>query len=460
MWLPKVERSPALAVPLEVCLALILNFLIALAVWPGFMSFDSLYALSELKHGVTSSAYPPMVSYMWYLPDLLIPGPGGMLLLQNGILLVAIALVFVCFRVSVTLSLGFLILFVATPIILGPMLVVWKDIGMSAFLAMSVALIAYASRRNSVMLLCLAFICLVVGGSYRLNAFPALFPLGLAALLVLREIWPKKPGRYTLPAVYAGGTIIALVLIVTTLSFRLPDLKPLPTTFNSGTTQLFDILGTSVCLQKNLVPEEFFLRPFSIDELSRVYKPQHAQMSYGDGNADFLQYQGFVKVPDLGQRWRQIVLVHPLCYLQHRLQVMSYLLGANREPVFSLTHPAIDPNDFGIKMQPTPLTDRVVQYVLGAAQPVWGVSNVLARGWVWGAVAAISSMWLLARRRPIRRFAVLIYLSGIFYLAGAFFVLPAADARYAHWFVVASFLVIALALIDTIVDIRERKRSR
>jgi hypothetical protein len=446
------------AVPFEIFLALTLNFFVALAVWPGFMSWDSLFALKQLRQGITVSAYPPVVSYVWYLPDHLIPGPGGMLLLQNGILLGAVGLFLYSFRARILLSMGLLVLFVATPIILGPMLVVWKDIGMSAFLALAVALIVYASRKKSLTLLTFGFVSLVIGGCYRLNAFPALLPIGLAGLLVLREIRPEANWR-RLMSIYAAGGVFAFLVIALSVSFRLPDLRPLPRVFNSNMTQIHGLLGMSVCLGENLVPPEFFLRPASMSDLERVYKPQHSQLSFTNGNPEFMQYTGFPRVSDLAARWRHAVISHPLCYLKQRLDVLAYLLGANKGAVFYPTHPLIDENDLGIKMQPTVLTQRLVGYIERAAQPAWGLPNALARGWFWGLLAAVCCLALYIRRRPAWPLAALIYTSGVLYLAGSFFVVPAADARYAHWYVVTCFLSVALAISDAVSLSLERRRE-
>jgi hypothetical protein len=382
-----------------------------------------------------------------------------MLLLQNGILLAGLGIILYCLRPPILVSLLLQVLFVATPIILGPMLVVWKDIGMSAFLVMSIALIVYASARQSLLALGAALACLIIGGCYRLNAFPALLPLGFAGLLVLRDNarvgesymqWPR------LLVIYAAGIAITAAIIAASVSFRLPDLKPLPKVFNAEMTEIFDLLGTSVCLRENLVPEAFFTYSASPDDLIRVYKPQHMQLSFGEGRSDLMQYAGFQQITDLGQRWRRAVLAHPLCYLRHRLLVASFLLGANTGAVFYPTHPGLDANDLGIKIQPTALTERVVRYVESAAQPAWGIVNLLARGWSWGLAAGICWFYLVTRRRPMRRLASIICASGVLYLAEAIFVIPAADARYAHWFVVACFLTCSLAVIDIALSLQKQ----
>jgi hypothetical protein len=239
-----------------------------------------------------------------------------------------------------------------------------------------------------------------------------------------------------------------LAIIVASVSFRLPDFKPLPRDFNAAFTQVFDLLGISVCLEQNLVPGQFFLRPVSADDLKRIYMPQHVALSIKDGDPDRLQDSRLRSVPDLTDRWRNAVLAHPGCYLRHRLAVLSYLVGANADYIFLPTFPELAQNEFGITMARTPLTERVVDYVLKASWPTRGLSNLLARGWFWWAAATIAALLLLLRRRPLWRLAALTYLSGLLYILSAVAVVPAADARNAHWLVVACFIVVALFVLD------------
>ena len=319
---------------------------------------------------------------------------------------------------------------------------------MSAFLALALALIVYASKKKSLTLLAFGYLSLVIGGCYRLNAFPALLPIGLAGLLVLREIRPETSWR-RLVSIYAAGGLFAFLVIALSVSFRLPDLRPLPRTFNPGITRLHNCLVFRYVRGKTSCRRNYFCGRFRKVTLSG-YINHNTPISFTNGNPDFMQNAGFGKVPDLAARWRQAVIAHPLCYLKQRVDVLAYLLGANKSAVFYPTHPLIDANDLESKCSRLCLTKRVVGYVERAAQPAWGLPNALARGWFWGLVAAVCCLALYIRRRPAWPLAALIYTSGVLYVAGSFFVVPAADARYAHWYVVTCFLSVALAISDTV----------
>jgi hypothetical protein len=434
-------------IPFPIVVALTVNFFVALAVWPGFMSWDSLLALKQLRTGITSSAYPPMVSYMWALPDLLIPGPGGMLLLQNGILFVALGMLFYAFGLSSLATLALFVLFVASPILIGPMLVVWKDVGMSACLLLSVALAVFYMRHRQSRYLVASMVMMVIGGAYRLNAFAALLPL-ILAMATLALYWRQPETSVLLSARWLlrllGLSVLlgvaALVLIALSLSFRLPDLKPLPSVFSPAFPQVYDLLGISACAERVLLPNELMRRPMSADDMKRLYDPRHVQLSFdmsNTGNPALLK-PTFGSGDQIANAWWGAIRDYPGCYLMHRLRVLSYLIGANRGEVFYVTHPYIDQNDLGIQMTPTPLTAKVLHMVNG--------DSPLARLWIFMVVAALVTVWLYWVNRYSFWLAVTLMVSSLLYLTGNVAVLPAADARYQHWIAVCMFVIIALGV--------------
>jgi hypothetical protein len=108
------------------------------AVYPGFMSYDSVRALHEARTAVQGGDYPPFVSYVWRVFDSVWPGPALMLFAQNFLLLLAFATILRLLHYPGPLIVLGVALFCAAPPILGPMLVVWKDIGVSACLCAAV----------------------------------------------------------------------------------------------------------------------------------------------------------------------------------------------------------------------------------------------------------------------------------------------------------------------------------
>jgi hypothetical protein len=300
----------------------------------------------------------------------------------------------------------------------------------------------------------------MIGGAFRLNSFPALLPL-IVAVATLALLWqpnskPRLSAR-SLLRVLGLTTILAsatLAFIVLSLSFRLPDLKPLPRTFSAEFSQVFDLLGISACAERVLIPNELLRRPMSADDVRRLYDPRHVQLSFdmaNTGNPALLQ-PTFRSGEQIQNAWWGAIRGYPGCYLLHRIRVLMYLIGANRGDVFYVTHPGIDQNDLGITMTPTRLTSRVLHIVTGG--------RPLARLWIFMLTATLATIWLYRKNIASFWWAAMLMTSGLLYLAGNVFVLPAADARYQHWVAVCMFVVIALGVKEVELIVRPAISSK
>lgn len=82
--------------------ASLLSLFILWVVFPGFMSYDSLHALREARSVVRGGAYPPFVSYVWRIFDFIWPGPALMLTVQNLVLLLSLAHIYLDFFPTVS----------------------------------------------------------------------------------------------------------------------------------------------------------------------------------------------------------------------------------------------------------------------------------------------------------------------------------------------------------------------
>lgn len=76
----------SLAIPLLFSLG------VAALFYPGFMSYDTLHALRSARNGVIDSMWPPMVSYVWRVVDLVSSNPSAMHFSQVFLLLFSIFL--------------------------------------------------------------------------------------------------------------------------------------------------------------------------------------------------------------------------------------------------------------------------------------------------------------------------------------------------------------------------------
>ena len=415
--------------------------LVCAASWPGFMSFDSIFALSQARHGITTAGYPPMVSYLWRLTELVIPGQGGMFALQNLLVFLGIAKFGRAAGASIWSIVAASVLVAIAPATLGPMLVVWKDILFGGLLALGAGFSAefwQSGRRESMWL---ALIMLVLGCTIRLNGIPAVLPL--LFLIAWRSLRRFDLVRRTRALASVAATslvaILSVGLVVALSMWRLPGLERM-TEFAGAQNWLIvgDLTGISVCSNRNVLPVSFYPAQYQGDVrwLRTVYSPEHIQESFSsrNGKAALLE-SGFIHADDLDQRWKDAVRSNPRCFLRHRANLTKYLLGMNRGAVFYVTNPAVFTNDLGIAVHESELTRKTVGWVEGNA------GSLLARVWVFVLAGILAVAWGLWRGR-LRPISLAIFSSGMVYLLVDTVLLPAADLRYQFWVVISMVLTI------------------
>ena len=151
-------RTPLLGLDLQaprpltgILLATLASLLVCGPVWPGLMSYDSLFAYSQSINGVEISDWPPMHDYLFYLSRRLTGGPGGLLAAQNLVLFFSASLVISMVARSRLLHLFGFALFVAScfyfPTLLGTLIVNWKDVPLASFGVLASALWQLAVMR-------------------------------------------------------------------------------------------------------------------------------------------------------------------------------------------------------------------------------------------------------------------------------------------------------------------------
>jgi hypothetical protein len=219
-------------------------------------------------------------------------------------------------------------------------------------------------------------------------------------------------------------------------------------------TQIFDLLGISVCSQQVLLPQNMLPPEMSMDELNHLYRPEHVQKAFG---IEFVapRYLALSGIPEpsvLNAMWIEAVLEHPSCYLWHRARVAQFLLGAHTGDVFYITHPGVDANDLGVSATPSAITRTVVEWVLSNSH------SLITRVWIYLAIGTICLMVAIFFRFPHRDIAAAAYLSGAFYTLVSIPLVPAADLRYQLWTVVA-MLAASISVISGVLKSPLKPRS-
>ncbi|MBX3484341.1 hypothetical protein [Phenylobacterium sp.] len=417
-----LDRAPWLAAAV---FSAVLAVAFAWPSWPGYMSYDSLFAYEQALYGVGTSLWPPLHTYMFVASRAVGADTWGVLLAQTFALLFGAALVLHSLVARRALAWTLWALFVGGlaffPTLLGSMMAHWRDVPTGSFAVLGFGLWLQAARLRSWPLLILAVVSFGVSVGLRYNAFV------LAAPALLLMVW--RPFLGAAAPIAARAATLALVVASLGLAWastqwRLPDLARLPDAKNIAGTQLFDVIGISACSGVNYLPKGVTGgRPITVAQIRRAYDPRHllSTLAPHPGQPKLLETDAGGQV---GEAWARLLTAEPGCYLAHRSAVFVEQMGMLKEGVFYPVHGGIDANAFGLALSHPGLADKVGGYVRDTApefprRPFWLYVGAVVLGLAAAARARQHAVLLLAILAGILAYPALLFIAG-----------PAADARY------------------------------
>jgi len=422
-------------------LAALGTLLICAPVWPGLMSFDSLFAYKQSIYGVETALWPPTHDYMFYVSRKLTGGPGGLFAGQIFVLFASAGTVIgmlarTSWRHRVAFA-AFIASFFWFPTMLGTAIVNWKDVSLASFSLLAIGLWLGAVRTSSRTLIVLSAVSLGIAVSVRLNGLSLVVPF----ILLLLVQPTREPTRFT-RTISCLAVVACLAGAYATTVWRLPDLRRLARPSDAfAQIQLWDLVGASACAGQSLLPASFQgSGALNVAELRGIYDPKHINLTmHPPAGAKPLPIPSSDVSPDVRRAWGLVIRHHLGCYLQHRALVFAYLLGVTPH-VFYPTHSGIDDNPYGIRFRHPWAASRQIAFVLAGAdqwlrRPIWLYLM---------AIAAIAVVFV--RRRQSLAFALMLGIGAVLYLGSFFFFVPAGDARYIFPSNVFCALLCAVAL--------------
>ena len=392
--------------------------------WPGFMSFDSMFAYRQSLEGVRTMLWPPLHSYMFWVSGRLGLGVGGVLVFQTFLLFASTGLILHLLVRGRIMALALCALFAALivifPTLLGSMLVQWRDVPTASFTLAGVAFWLLAARHNAPLLLAPAAAAFGCAVALRYNAVVLVaFALALMAWSPLLG----RPSRFARPFAVLC-VVAALGTAWASTQWRLPDLKRMAAPNSFAGTQAFDLAGVSACADHNyLTPSMTGGAALSAYHIRRHYDPRHLNLTF-QPKPDVPPIVDSDRQGRLTTAWREAILREPACYLSHRSTVFMEQMGVSEHGVFYPIHGVIDPNPYGLKVANPPYAALVSAYVQTTADAVWRRPI-----WLYALAAVLVAGAILRDRRPAP--LLLSLLTGAYAYAGILFLVsPAADARY------------------------------
>ena len=434
------KGETALLLVIPVFLSLVITALF----YPGAMSYDTLHALRGARNGVTDSMWPPMVSYIWRIVDLVSLNPAVMHFTQVLLLIVSIFYILFLLTRKVFQTTVFLFVYLSVPAVLGTIAVIWKDVLMAAFFLAGFAVIIFArtviSKRIFVFLSGLALFLIFLGTCSRHNAVTGAVPLLFYLGFVLSSRFVKRPKYLWLTVILLSSLLTAVVFIskIQLDNYSLPGLTKMSTSNDVflQTVRVLDVAGASLCLEKNLFSG---ITPnLTIDEIRSGYDPKHVNLSQGLLNK--------VPVDDrINSVWMNTATNHPICFFNNKFELTKYMIGADSGVQFLITHPYVDKNEYEYRFSESSIRDTAFAYISKASK------LPILKPWFIYLMAIVSFIYLL-RAKVYRAEYLTIFVSAVFYFYSLVLFGNAADARLPFYTTTALLMTIFLS-------ISERKRK-
>lgn len=407
-----------------------------LAFWPGYLSWDSAWQWWQARTGELDPAHPPVMVRIWQLSRLVLPDPGGMLLLQASLWWAAMAAFAQALGGGAWRRAGTVVFIGAWPPLLALLPHLWKDLWMMGGFALAVALLAAELRTPRRSLRIAAVLVLGAGVAFRLNALPAALPL--LAWVAWRQ-WSGPTWR-----VLAMTAFMTLVVNgVSLVANAAPGARATPVW---PVVAMWDIAAVSIAEDQLLFPPDWVEPGLTVADLRRDFSPYVNVPSFASGQLRLPPYREFTpeQLAALREAWLALPMQHPRAYFAHRIEVAAYLVGLRQEahPDYLVLQPTVVPLRDNPALAPPsgalhgwlqPALDAAVDTPLFAAWPCLLASLGLVVFAAWrraagdGLVAATAaSAWALAL--PL------------------FLLAPSSDFRYLGWCVMATLMAAALAV--------------
>jgi hypothetical protein len=410
---------------------------VVLVSWPGFMSPDSVVQLQQARSLAFTDDHPPLMALLWAVPDAVVKGPIGMLILLNLIYWGALVACFRRFPLPSPLRVVCLIVTGFLPPLYVNLGVIWKDILMQgALLALLASCLAFEQTRRKWALGAAVFWSAIAIGS-RHNASAAVWPL-------LALTAAAHPRLASLSRVRRAAAALATSLVLTVcihqalvIGFR-PFARQ---THFWQTTVLFDLAGMSLVENEVLFDRDVgSLRDgATVADIARDYDPRFHLSMYRCPKRGCRPLLALVDDPEkralLARNWLSAITEHPLGYLRHRVIVYRHVIGLEAQPV--ITFPIIVRNPWGYALQPSQIRDVAVRFINSL------LSTPLFSPWVYLLIccaALVLGGIVLARGGSALPLAL--SASGLLYHATFFLLAGSPDYRYSLWTMMCAVLAI------------------
>lgn len=417
-------------------IAFVFTVAILIVCYPGFMSYDSLRTLEEARTQVRGGIFPAMPVYLMRLADFGGHGPTVLLVVQNFIVLLSLALILRFLAVRWWTALLAMMLTLAMPVALGVMFVVWKDVTTTAPLLLALVLIYWASRNPAAPGVPWAkwgsMLLLIVATLVRFNAFSA---TAVIAGYWTLSFYPMR-NRMSQVCIFLAALLSMGASNKIVNGYTFPNFGRLAPNDLAFVVMNYDLVGISKWSGESLLP----VTPLGnqtpkakISDINSIYNSLgvvHINAANQVlGNPVKLTVPGYTN-RDILRMWMYAIEKHPGAYIRYRLDLFEETIGAKPYATFEPTHfGKVDANELGIKFEDRFVTQMVLSYVEAAS------ATTLGKPWSFLLFSIFSCVVLLRLRTIPRHFKTLgavAFIAAATYLLPLFIMAGTGEVRYVY----------------------------
>ena len=437
--------------------------------YPGYMPYDAASQYWQARTGNLSTQHPPLMALTWMLTDLLIPGPGGLFLLQVGLYWSGLVFLSLSLTDKTVWRVAFILVVGLWPYHLLQLSHLLKDVGVLIGFLLAIGCLLRYERTRRLWWLVGALSCTLYASLLRHNAFPATLPLfwaGAGSITEQMQIALHHRQRQV-----KVGIFTLLCVLPLSVGFLINSLPNVTRVALGPVLQLWDLAAISTRVDTMLLPHFTVGPDLTVRELRQVVKPWNGAILFVESRV----YAGFNNDPGFGDpytkeqqqdiflAWLRALWTYPQAYMAHRWEVTQALYGIRTYPdqVQWQVHPGFEPGIMRFKDNPPfqanqgYLNTRIVPILV----PL--VHSWFCDGWVYVLGAfVIGGITLRCRQRIEGKLALLCASSGLLYTLALPVIAPAADMRFHSWLVMATLLGTVFAIIGTMSQQKSESQQR
>lgn len=409
--------------------------------WPGLLSTDSLHQFEQALGGSFSDSHPPAMAWLWSCLLKLVPGPVGMLAVQNALFWAGDALLWAELGPARLAWVGVLGSGLYPPIfaLLG---IVWKDVQMScAMLSAAALLLLILRKRFGRWWLAPALFLLQYAAAVRFNGILAVVPL----------LWLWMRAGFELPG--RKRAIATALLSLFLLGFAWVFNRALTDTEDhlSQQYEVHDLVALSLDQDASLLPPAYWAgsRPLSLEEMGAIYDP--IEPSFLFWPAQPMAHFDLVTNPKgmprpaslsaLHSAWWRGLVRFPTVILRRRWFLFTEMFGLRREYGCYDYVTQMKPNALGIRLG-NPAMHDAASAALEVFRHGW-----LYRSWIY--LALLAGCVVAAVRSGdggLRAAVVAVAFSGLGSVVAYPLIGSGCDFRYLWWLMITSLLCLLLVM--------------